>query len=186
MNERTWSCGCVRTVSVVLLALLVVGGGRAIAQQGLGDIVEQEGFAWMAGRWTMTTDEGAEFVVSYRWVLDKRAVVTDLTMGQYASHGMIYYSPTEDKVMAVSVDNRGGITRGTWDISGEKALSKGEYIGPDGRKQSGVVKYSKVDPDTMKVEGFSVEAGEVAAEPSFTVQLKRQKQEPATNKATEK
>jgi len=162
---------------VVLLTLLTICAGPAMAQQSLGDIVTDMGFGWMAGRWTATTDNGDEIQLAYRWTTEKHAIIMDFKMGQISSHGMIYYSPLDEKVHQISIDSEGNITKGTWDVSGEKAIAKTERTDAYGEMRSMAIGHSKAGADTMKIELFSIEYGEVAATPSFTMEFKRQKRQ---------
>ena len=45
-------------MSLVLMVVLVTIGNVAIGQESLKDVVEEQGFAWMAGQWKATTDDG--------------------------------------------------------------------------------------------------------------------------------
>ena len=177
MNERNLSPGCMGKRCVVLLALLAFCGGPAMAQQSLGDIVTEMGFGWMAGRWTATTDNGDEIQLVYRWTAEKHAIVVDFKMGQTSSHGMIYYSPLDEQVHQIGVDSDGNISKGTWDVAGERAIVKSERTDAYGQKRSMALGHSKVDADTMKIELFGIEYGQVAETPSFAMEFKRQKRQ---------
>lgn len=177
MNERNLSPGCMGKKCVVLLALLAVCGGPAMAQQSLGDIVAEMGFGWMAGRWTAITDNGDQIQLAYRWTVEKHAIVMDFKMDQTSSHGLIYYAPLEDKVHQISIDSEGNISKGTWDIADGKAITKTERTDAYGQKRSMAIAYSKVDADTMKIELFGIEYGQVAETPGYTMEFKRQKKQ---------
>jgi len=177
MNERSVSLGCMGKTGVVLWALLAVCSAPAVAQQSLGDIVTEMGFGWMAGRWTATTDNGDQIQLTYRWTAEKHAIVMDFKMGNVSSHGMIYYSPLDEQVYQISIDSAGNITKGTWAIVGERALSKTERTDAYGEKRSMAVGHSKVGADAMKVELFGIEYGQVAETPSFALEFKRQKKQ---------
>lgn len=174
MNERNLSLGCMGKTCVVLLALLAVCSGPAVAQQSLGDIVTDMGFDWMVGRWTATTDDGDQIQLAFRWAAEKHAIIVDFKMGQISSHGMIYYSPLDEKVYQIGIDSEGNITKGTWDIVGERAIVKTERTDAYGEKRSMALGHSKAGADAMKIELFSIEYGEVAATSSYTMEFKRQ------------
>jgi len=183
MRKTSMSRGCTRTMWVIFLVLLTIGAGQAAAQQSLEDVVTEMGFGWMAGRWKATTDEGQELLLVYRWVADKNAIVMDFKMGEEASsHGMIYYLPDEEKVAQISVDSQGNVSRATWDVIGEKAVSTSERTDNYGQKRSMAIAHSKVKAGLMKVELFSVENGQIGDEPQYTVEFKRQKRQAAKPK----
>lgn len=115
------------------------------------------GLTRLVGRWTATTDDGTEIQLIYRWVLDGHAVMVDLKMGEYASHGMIYYVPGEEKATAISVDNRGGRSKATWEAQDGKLISKSENIDAGGTTRKMAVIYSKVDAKTINVELYAVD-----------------------------
>jgi hypothetical protein len=164
---------------LLLAAGLVIWTSSAAAQEKLGDLVEEAGFNWMIGRWTATTDDGQEIEMTYRWDLDKYLAITDFKMGEYAYRGMIFYVPSEQKVVEVGVDNRGGTAKGTWDMEGEKAISKSERTQADGETIRAAMLHSKGDAETMKVAVYQIqETGEQADEPWATLQFKRQKKQP--------
>ncbi len=177
MNERNFSLGCMGKTCVVLLVLLAICSGPAVAQQSLGDIVTEMGFGWMAGRWAATTDDGDQIQLVYRWTAEKHAIVMDFKMGDISSHGMIYYSPLDEQVHQISIDSEGNITKGTWNVVGERAISKTERTDAYGEKRSMAVGHSKAGADAMKIELFGVEYGEVAETPSFALEFKRQKKQ---------
>jgi len=164
---------------LVLAAGLVIWTSAAAAQEKLGDLVQEAGFNWMIGRWTATTDDGQEIEISYRWGLDRYLATYDFKMGEFAYRGMIFYVPTEQKVVEMGVDNRGGTAKATWDIEGEKAVSKSERIQADGETVRMAIIKSKVNKKTMKMELYGIDSsGEQADEPWATLQFKRQKRQP--------
>jgi len=164
---------------LLFAAGLVIWTSAAAAQEKLGDLVEEAGFNWMIGRWTATTDDGQEIEMVYRWGLDRYMVTADFKMGEYAYRGMIFYVPAEEKVVEVGVDNRGGTAKGTWEIDGEKAISKSNRTQANGETVKAAMIHSKVNGKTMKVAVYQIEAnGEQADEPWATLEFKRQKRQP--------
>ena len=164
---------------LLFAAGLVIWTSAAAAQEKLGDLVEEAGFNWMIGRWTATTDDGQEIEMVYRWGLDRYMVTADFKMGEYAYRGMIFYVPAEEKVVEVGLDNRGGTAKGTWEIDGEKAISKSDRTQSSGETLKAAMIHSKVNGKTMKVAVYQVEAnGEQADEPWATLEFKRQKRQP--------
>jgi hypothetical protein len=171
--------------ALLVTAILIIWSGSAIAQQSLRDLAQEYGINWLAGRWTATTDDGTEILLVYRWVLDGHAVIVDFKMGEMASHGMIYYVPDDEKATAISVDNRGGRSKGTWEAQGDKLVSKNERIDADGNVQKSAAVYSKVDNKTIKIAIYGLDQyNELSDEPRFTMDFKRQSAK--TKKKTEK
>ena len=172
----------------VLVAVMVVCGSHAIGQQSLKDMVANEGFAWMAGSWKATTDEGQEIQLTYRWVAEGHALVLDFKMGEVVSHGMIYFASNGEKVVSVSVDNKGNVSNGTWDVEGAKVVLKNKTTNTNGETQEMAVCWSKIDSKTMKVELYGIKNGELSGEPWGTLEFKQQakqsqKSEPKPAKA---
>jgi len=164
---------------LVLAAGLLIWTSSAMSQEKLGDLVAEAGFDWMVGRWTAMTDDGQEIEMAYRWGLDRHMATVDFKMGEYAYHAMIYYDSAEQKIVEVGVDNRGGTGKGTWDMEGEKAISKSDRRSADGEAMKVALLHSKVDAKTMKIEVFSVDStGERAEDPWATLDFKRQKETP--------
>lgn len=157
----------------VLVAVLVVYGSQAIGQQSLKDMVTNEGFAWMAGTWKATTDEGQEIQLAYRWVAEGHAIVLDFKMGEIVSHGMIYFASNGGPVVSVSVDNKGNVSNGTWDIQGDKVVLKNKTTNADGQTREMAVCWSKVDNKTMKVELYAIENGTMSDDARGTLEFKR-------------
>jgi hypothetical protein len=155
--------------------LMVVMGSQAISQESLKEVVTNEGFAWMAGRWKATTDEGQELLLVYQWTLNGHAIISDFKMGDdYMSHGIIYYLSSDEKVLQVTVDSRGLNTKSEWKIDEDKAVSITEGKDEWGETTVMAIVHSKVDNNTMKVELCPVENGQVGDTPVTGVEFKRQ------------
>ncbi len=167
-----------RNTFLAVAAILIILAAGAGAQQKLGDLLTEGGFDWMIGKWVAQTNEGQELQIIYKWELDKHLVTVHLKWPNYEYRGMIFYLPSEDKIVQVGLDNRGSNGRGTWGADGNKAVHKYEYTGADGQTNKMGITHSKVDANTMKVEVYEVySTGELADYPSFTVEYKRQKEQ---------
>ncbi|HUU17433.1 MAG TPA: hypothetical protein VMW72_09810 [Sedimentisphaerales bacterium] len=181
MNRRRFSN--LRNTFLASAAILVILAGGASAQQKLGDLVTEGGFDWMIGEWVATTDEGDKVDLVYKWELDKHLVTIHLKWPNYEYRGMIFYKPTEDKIVQIGADNQGGSGKGTWDADGNKAVLKTEHTGADSQTNKIGYAFSKVDADTMKVEAYEVySSGELADYPNFTAEFKRQKKQAGKKK----
>jgi hypothetical protein len=175
MNKRGNTKVNLTKTAFLVLGVLIILSGSAMAQQSLKDLAQEYGINWLAGRWAATTDDGTEITLSYRWALDGHAVIMDFNMGEYASHGMIYYVPDDDKATAISVDNRGGRSKGAWAIQGDKLVAKSERIDAEGNVRKSAAVYSKVDNKTIKIALYGLnEYDELDDEPRFTMEFKRQ------------
>lgn len=158
----------------VALAVLLVWGGLAMAQESLQSLAEQEGHDWIAGRWIATTDDGQEIQLIYKWQLDGHLGTVSFTMGDYAYQGMIFYQPMEQKLVEVGVDNKGGTAKGSWDVEGDMLVSKSDRTDAQGKTQRMVITHSKGDKRTMTVAVYAVGPGGTRAdEPLAKLEFKR-------------
>ncbi len=172
-EQRTPETGLGR-ITLWAIAILIIGGGSAVAQQSLRDLAEEYGCNWLAGQWTATTDDGTSVQLVYKWELDGHLVTVDFKMGEYASRGMIFYVPDEEKATQMSVDNRGGRSKGAWEAQDGKLISKTEHVDTEGNVRKSATVYSKVDAKTIKIALYGLDQdGELADEPWFTMDFKR-------------
>jgi hypothetical protein len=160
---------------LVLMVVLVAVGNVAIGQESLKSVVEQQGFAWMAGQWKATTDDGQEIVVAYQWAVKGHAIVSTFKMGDRSSQGMIYFDADEQQVRQFSVDSRGRATKATWDARDGKAIAKTQMADEYGQITDVAIAYSKIDETNMKVEVFGLESGELSDYAWFEINFKKQK-----------
>ncbi len=188
MNERRTAKVKVSLSKTMFLvtAILVILTGSAMAQQSLRDVAKEYGCDWLAGRWTATTDDGTTILLVYKWELDGHLLTADFKMGGYASRGMVFYVPGEEKATQVSVDNRGGRSKGTWEVQEDgKLVSKREHVDAEGNVRKSATVYTKVDVNTIKIALYGLDQdGELADEPWFTMDFKRKAGK--TSKKTDK
>jgi len=176
MNRRRFSN--LRNTFLAVAAILVILAAGASAQQKLGDLVTEGGFDWMIGGWQTTTDQGDKVELVYKWELDKHLLSFHLKWPNYEYRGMIFYVPTEEKIVQIGADNQGGSGKGIWDADGNKAVLKTEHTGADGQTNKMGFAFSKVDADKMKLDVYEMySSGELADYPSFTMEYKRQKKQ---------
>jgi hypothetical protein len=168
MMSRKWK-------SVVFAALLVLAAGVAIGQESLKQIVEQEGFGWMAGKWKAATDDGQEILMGWEWAVKGHAIVTTFKMGDRSSQGMIYYDAEQQQVRQFSVDSRGRATKATWDVQDGKAIARTKMTDEYGQRTDIAIAYSKADANTMKVGVYGLEDGELSESPWFEANFQKQK-----------
>jgi len=175
MNKQQTAKVSMGKIVLWAMAILFIWAGSAVAQQSLRDIAKEYGSDWLVGRWAATTDDGTEIQLVYRWELNGHLLAADIKMGEYASRGMIFYVPGEEKATAVSVDNRGGRTKGTWEVQDDKLVSKSESIDAESNVQKSATVFSKVDAKTIKIALYGLDQyGELNDEPWFTMNFKRQ------------
>ncbi len=175
MNKQQTAKVSMGKIVLWAMAILFIWAGSAVAQQSLRDIAKEYGTDWLAGRWTATTDDGTEIQLVYRWELEGHLITVDFKMGEYASRGMIFYVPGEVKATAVSVDNRGGRSKGTWEAQDSKLVSKSERIDAEGNVQKSAAVYTKVDAETIKIALYGVDQyDELNDEPWGSMDFKRQ------------
>lgn len=190
MNERTTAKVKVSLSKTLFLmtAILTVLSSPAVAQQSLRDLTTEFGYDWLAGRWTTTTNEGVEIQLIYKWELNGHLLTVDFKMGEYASRGMIFNVPDQEKATQVSIDNRGGRSKATWQARDDGTLvSKSEHVDVEGNVRKGAAIYTKVDAKTIKIALYGLnEDGELNDEPWFTTEFKRQadkkKEKPAAER----
>ena len=156
------------------IAILIIWTGSAVAQQSFRDLAKEYGCDWLAGRWTAKTDDGTEIQLVYKWELEGHLLTVDFKMGEFASRGMMFFVPDEEKVIQMSVDNRGGRSKGTWEEQDGKLVSKSERVDAEGNVQKSATVYSKVDAKTIKIALYGLDQyGELNDESWFTMDFKR-------------
>jgi len=157
------------------MAILFVLAGSSVAQQSFRDLAREYGADWVVGRWAATTDDGTEIQVVYSWELEGHLLTVELKMGEYVSRGMIFFIPAEEKVIQISVDNRGGRSKGTWEEQDGKLVSTSERVDAEGNVQKSAVVYSKVDAKTIKIALYGLDQDdELNDEPWGSLDFKRQ------------
>jgi hypothetical protein len=171
-----------RNTILAVAAILVIASTGASAQQKLGDFVSEGGFDWLVGNWEASSDQGDKIELIYKWELDKHLLTMQLKWPDNEYRAMIFYNPTEEKIVQITVDSKGGTGKGTWESDGDKAVLKHEHTGSDWETNKMGFAHSKVDTNTMNWEILEMDSsGELSDYPMFTVEFKRQKK-PATKK----
>ena len=175
MNKQQTAKVSMGKIVLWAMAILFIWAGSAVAQQSFRDLAKEYGADWLVGRWAATTDDGTEIQLVYRWELDGHLLSVDIKMGEYASRGMIFFIPAEEKVVGVSIDNRGGRSKGTWEEQDGKLVSKSERVDAEGNVQKSAAVFSKVDAKTIKIALYGVDQyGELNDEPWGSMDFKRQ------------
>lgn len=174
VNERRTAKANLGKTMFWATTILIILTSSTVAQQSLRDIAKEYGTDWLVGQWTATTDDGTVIQLVYRWELDGHLVTVDFKMGEYASRGMIFYVPGEEKATGLSVDNRGGRAKATWEAQDDKLVSKSEHVDAEGEVRKYAAVYSKVDTKTIKIALYGLDQDdELTDEPWFTMDYKR-------------
>ena len=160
----------------LLTAILIIWSSSAAAQQSLRDLTKEFGVDWLAGRWTAQTDDGTTILLVYKWELNGHLLAVDFKMGQYASRGMIFYTPGGENATQVSVDSMGGRSKGKWEVRDDGTLvSKSERVDVEGNVRKSATVYTNMDAKTIKIAIYGLdENGGLNDEPWFTMNFKRQ------------
>ncbi len=178
-----------RNICLTIVVLVVVAITPIDAQEKLGDLVSENGYEWMIGKWAATKGNGDKIEFEYKWGLDKCIMLMDLKDGDFKYHGMIMFRPSSEEVIQIGADNKGGIWKGTWQDEYGDAVYKTEYTNRNGEVNKGDIVHSRVDANTFKLAVYGVEYdGSRAASPLTELTYKRQKRPriSTTPKAVEK
>jgi len=163
-----------RTKSLALILMLVLMGRTVIGQESFKDMGEQQGCAWMIGRWKATMDDGQEMVLTYQWVFKGRAIASSLKMGENpSSQGLIYFNADEQQVQQFSVDSQGRVNKGTWEAQGDKAILKTTMSDEYGEATELGATFARVNDTTIKVGVYALENGELSYDPWFEMDYKK-------------
>ena len=176
MNERRTAKVSLSKTVLLMTAVLVIWAGSvsAAAQQSFRDIAKEYGCDWLTGQWTAATDKGTEIQLVYKWELEDHLLTVDFKIGEFASRGMIYFVPDNEEAIQISVDNRGGRSRATWQEQDGDLIARSEHTDAEGNVHKSVTVYSKVDAGTMTITTYGLDKdGELNDKPWFTVDFKR-------------
>ena len=165
------------TSATLLLAALLVGlASPANGAQPLGDLISEGGFDWMAGTWITTSSQGVTIEVTYKWAIENHVISVEYKASNgFTYRGLIFYRATEGKIVHIGADNQGGVWEGSWDADGRRAIMNFANTKADGQTQKGSAASSRIDADTMKVETYLVQYGELSDEPMATMTYNRKK-----------
>ncbi|MDT8302722.1 MAG: hypothetical protein RQ760_14660 [Sedimentisphaerales bacterium] len=150
-------------------------GSASTGPESLKDIVEQQGIAWMVGRWKATTDDGTEILLSYLWAVKGHAMISSLKMGERESLGIIYLDMDAEQGKQISVDSRGEVTKATWEAEYGEAISKTKMTNEYGEATDVGIAYSKVDNNTINVALYGLDNGELSDDSWFDINFKKEK-----------
>jgi hypothetical protein len=149
--------------------------GGSTGQESLKDIVEQQGLAWMVGRWKASTDDGTDILLSYQWAVKGHAMVSSFKMGERESLGIIYLDMDAQQGKQISVDSQGRVTKATWEAEYGDAISKTTMTNEYGEATDVGIAYSKVDDTTINVAIYGLDNGELSDDSWFDINFKKEK-----------
>ena len=163
-------------VTFVLATLCVALTSPAFSAQPLGTLISDGGFDWMAGTWVATSSRGVTVEFTYKWAIENHVISVKYEFSNdFTYRGLIFYKATEDKIVHVGADSLGGVWEGVWDTDGPHAIMKFANTMADGEIQRGAAANSRIDADTMKVEMYLLQDGELDDEPMVTRTYRRKK-----------
>lgn len=172
-------------IALTLALLLAIVAGFAANSQAQTKLEEKTGLAKLIGNWAATTDDGSPVNLSYRWGLNKNAVISRYDIGgQYAGYGLVYYNPSDGKILYAGVDSVGGFGKGHWQFTDDNAVWKMNYVGPDSQERKMGVVYTRDGRKALKMEYYGLDDdGELTGEPGWTTEFQRQAKKPAKKKS---
>ncbi len=176
MNQLRIERTGVTAATLLFVALSMALSSPVFAAQPLGALISEGGFDWMAGTWVATSSRGVTIEVTYKWSVENHVISVEYAASNdFTYRGLIFYKATEGKIVHVGADNQGGFWEGVWDTDGRRAIMNFANTKSDGQIQRGAAANSRVDADTMKVETYLVQNGEMDDEPMVTMTYKRKK-----------
>jgi uncharacterized protein (TIGR03067 family) len=170
----------VRSISLAVAVFLAVFTVPAVAQDKLGDLVTENGYDWLVGKWAATDDNGRKVGLEYKWILDKYAMSVNVTIGDFKYNGLIMLVPSREEIVQVGADNMGGTWNGTWSEDYEGAANRNKRLEADGTTQTMDLVYIKLDNNSFKVKEYPVDdSGYRGSEARGEITFKRQNEETA-------
>ncbi len=159
--------------SILASILLLACSALTLPSQAspLSDFVDQQDVGWILGAWA-STDGNVK--LAYEYKLDKHAIGVKFTAGDREAEGMIVLKPGTDESIYMAIDNKGGISKGSWSEYQGNPLLK-TTIQTEDKEIKMATEHIKVDADTIKIivhkQTDSGEPGEVMVE----LEMKRAK-----------
>ena len=153
---------------------------RPTDYQKLGDIVSEDGYEWLIGKW-VGSENNQTYEVEYKPILDKHAGSVDLKLGDFKYYGLITYVASRQEVVEFGADTLGRTWKIVWEQDGSDLVTKSDCTKADGTTVKLQHVYTKIDNDAFKVKLYRGRDGwQPRGEPREQVTFKRQK--PAAQK----
>src|SRR4030042_1253824 len=118
----------IRSISLMIAALLVISSIESRAQEKLGDFVAEYGYDWMIGKWSASRDDGRQVELEYKWILDKCAMCVNVNIGDFKYHGLIMLVPSREEIVQIGADNMGGTWNGSWPEESAGAVHRNQRL----------------------------------------------------------
>ncbi len=160
-----------KTPAVAAASTAEQSGGSS-DYQTLGDLVSQNGYEWVIGKW-VATKEDRTYQVEYAPILDKHAGSVNVKIGEFQYCGLITYAPSSQEISEMGVDNRGRTWKGRWEQDDEGVVNRLNLTKPDGTTEKVNIVYIKGGNDTLKTKEYAIEDGKSTLRDELT--FKRQK-----------
>jgi hypothetical protein len=162
-------------VLILMPVLSLTIAVNAAEPNNVGNILKENGFDWLFGKWKTITDANQKIEIEFELEADGYAISIEAKTGSNENVGLVYYSPAKKIILYTGVDSTGQVNAGPWEIKGDKLVINLERTAPDGSITRFVRYLSKVDADAMKSVTYSVVDGKRSEEPIGTLVFKRDK-----------
>lgn len=158
---------------VAVIAPLLIGTfANCLDAQTLGDVIKEAKGDWLIGDWVEQGDEST--AVSFRWDLDRHAIVVVFKSRLTKARGMITYAAKENKVRYLSADNRGATGTGRWRLRECDPTLLYEQVSRSGKVTKAGFVHKRVDDKTMVIDVYELtDKGELNATPSASPKFVR-------------
>jgi hypothetical protein len=162
-------------VLILMPVLSLTIAANAAEPNNVGNILKENGFDWLFGKWETITDTNQKIEAEFELEADGYAISIEAKTGSNEHVGLVYYSPAKKSILYTGIDNADRVFAGPWEIKSDKLVINLEQTKPDGSITRFVRYLSKVDADTMKSVTYSVVDGKRSEEPIGTLVFKRDK-----------
>ncbi len=156
-----------KTVTIIALCLacatMFIATPSTARGESLGELLESGGFGWIIGTWVDKESGGEQLKVSYTWRLKKNAIAVKYSTSDSSGEGMIAFDAQNEKIVHASANDKGGVSVGSWDDDGGKAVLNLRQTSAEGEVTEIRFVHENVNADTMKVSIINAEGEEVGS-----------------------
>lgn len=150
-------------------------GSRSTDYQTLGDVVAENGYEWLIGKW-VGNENNRTYELEYKPALDKHAASANMKIGDFRYTSLITYAPSRQEVAEFGADTQGRTWKMVWQQEGSDLVAKSELTQADGTTLKLQHVFTKTSNDEFKAKLYTMEAnGSRGSEPVEQVTFKRQK-----------
>ncbi len=147
-----------------------------------------EGLEWAIGEWSAESDRGNAEHLSVSWTDNQNFIIgtfastaKGVEVGE-ATH-WIAWDPQAKRIRSWIFDASGGFGEGTWTKDGGHWVIKTKSVLMDGKNATATYHISRVDADTLRLQGTDRTVDGKAIPDTKEVKLKRVHEEPAAAKS---